>query len=121
MITEKQQLGATGEDIAVNFYLSQKHTILERNWRYGHLEIDIIAQNADCVIFCEVKTRSSTKVATPESSVTTQKQRNLIKAANYYMNFKRIPKEVRFDIISIVIQGDSHTLEHIGNAFTARW
>ena len=121
MTTEKQQLGSAGEDIAANFYLSQKYTILERNWRYGHLEVDIIAQNADCVVFCEVKTRSSAKVATPESSVTSQKQRNLIKAANCYMVAKRISKEVRFDIISIITRGDSHTMEHIGNAFTARW
>lgn len=121
MTTDKQQLGRLGEDLALKYLENQQFLILEKNWRYGHLEVDIIAQNDRFIIFCEVKTRSSDKILAPEQAVSTQKQRNLIKAANHYVYTKKIPAEVRFDIISILMKGDNHQLNHIPGAFTPRW
>lgn len=115
------QLGKQGEELAAEHLLKSNYIIIEKNWRYGHLEVDIIAQNSTVVAFCEVKTRTSSKLGAPESFVTPQKQRNLIKAAHYYMNFKQLSKEVRFDIISILKTGDQFKIEHIEDAFKPKW
>ncbi|MDR2980604.1 MAG: YraN family protein [Bacteroidales bacterium] len=121
MMTDKQKTGQLGEEIAINHLEQQKFIILEKNWRYGHLEIDIVARNDRFIVFCEVKTRSSSSFIAPETAVTWQKQRNLIKAANNYVLTKKIIAEVRFDIITIVKKGESYLLNHIENAFMPRW
>ena len=121
MMTTQQQTGLKGEELAKNHLQSLNYTILETNWRSSHLEVDIIAQNEHFIIFCEVKTRASCKMGTPESFVTPQKQRNLIKAAHHYVVSKNIDKEVRFDIISIISNGLSHEIQHITDAFAPKW
>lgn len=120
-MNEKQELGLKGEELANNHLTSLNYTILETNWRQGHLEVDIIATTGDIIVFCEVKTRSSNVLGNPEEFVTLQKQKNLIRAANSYVLKKNINKEVRFDIISILQKDGKTTLNHITNAFTARW
>lgn len=120
-MTDIQELGKKGEEIAKNHLLSLHFTIIETNWRFGHLEVDIIAQDKSTIIFCEVKTRSSVNVMTPEQAVTLQKQKNLIKAANHYVVRNNINKEVRFDIITVLINGDTHTINHIPDAYMPRW
>ena len=121
MMTTNQQTGAKGEELAKNHLQNLHYTILETNWRSNHLEVDIIAQNEHFIIFCEVKTRASSKMGTPESFVTPQKQRNLIKAAHQYVVSRNIGKEVRFDIISIISNGLSNEIHHITDAFSPKW
>jgi len=120
-MTEKQQFGRRGEELALAFYKENQYIILEKNWQQNHLEVDIIAKNDENIIFCEVKTRSSNAFGEPQQSVTTQKQRNIIRAANYYVLKHQIALEVRFDIISIIFNGEQYTLEHIPYAFTPKW
>ena len=120
-MTEKQEFGSKGESLALAFYLENQYTILEKNWRQNHLEVDLIAKNEEYIVFCEVKTRSGNLFAEPEASVTKQKQLNLIRAANYYVLKHSISLEVRFDIISILLDGGQHTLSHIPFAFTPKW
>ena len=121
MKTEKQLHGIYGEDLAANHLLQKGYKILERNWRCGHLEVDIIAETDDCVVFVEVKTRKSTAFGNPEVFVDVQKQRHLIRAASYYSKFKNITKEIRFDIVSIVNNMESQEIRHIEDAFKPRW
>jgi len=120
-MTEKQEFGRRGEAIALAFYSENNYTILEKNWRNEHLEVDIIAKNDEYIVFCEVKTRSGNLLLEPQASVTPQKQRNLIRSANYYVLKHRIQLEVRFDIVAIILNGEQHTLEHIPFAFMPRW
>lgn len=120
-MTDLQELGKKGEEIAKNYLVELNFTIIETNWRFGHLEVDIIAQNQNTIVFCEVKTRSSVKMGDPEQSVTLQKQRNLIKAANHYVVKNKINKEVQFDIITVVTSGDTPIINHIPDAYTSRW
>ena len=120
-MTNTKELGNEGEEIAKNFLINLNYSIIETNWRFGHLEIDIIAEDATTVVFCEVKTRSSNKMGNPEDFVTIQKQRNIIKAANHFVLKRGIYKEVRFDIISIIQNKDGHTIQHIPDAYTPRW
>jgi|WetSurMetagenome_2_1015567.scaffolds.fasta_scaffold877298_2 putative endonuclease len=120
-MTNPKELGKKGEDLAKEFLINLNYSIIETNWRSGHLEIDIIAENASTIVFCEVKTRSSDKMGNPEDFVTIQKQRNMIKAANHFVLKKCINKEVRFDIISIIENRNGYKIQHIPDAFTPRW
>lgn len=121
MKTAKQETGKKGEELAAEFYRKNNYDILDRNWKCYHLEVDLIAINEEYLVFCEVKTRSYTAFGEPETFVTPQKQKNLIRAANMYLTRKKISKEVRFDIISIILNGDQYQIHHIPNAFQPRW
>jgi len=120
-MTEKQQFGRRGEELALAFYQENQYTILEKNWQLNHLEVDIIAKNDEYIVFCEVKTRSGSAFGNPQDFVSKPKQQNIIRAANYYVLKHQIQLEVRFDIISILFNGEQHTLEHISFAFTPKW
>jgi len=120
-MTDNQQFGRRGEELALAFYMEKGYTILEKNWQLNHLEVDIIAKNDESIVFCEVKTRSGSVLVEPQQSVTPQKQRNIIRAANYYVLKHQISLEVRFDIIAIIFDGDQYKLEHIPYAFTPKW
>lgn len=121
MKTEKQLQGVAGEDMAASLLLQKGYKILERNWRCGHLEVDIIAENDNYLVIVEVKTRKSTAFGDPEVFVDRQKQRHLIRAAMYYAKFKCVTKEIRFDIIAVVNSPECQEINHIENAFKPRW
>ncbi len=113
------ELGKSGEDIATEYLVQKGYKILERNWRLGKNEIDIIARDGDFVVIVEVKTRSSNLFAEPETAVTRDKQRILVRAANAFMNFRKQKGEVRFDVMAILIQPASQQVNHIVDAFYA--
>lgn len=117
MSTERQELGKRGEEIACRYLKDKGYKIRERNWKLGRNEIDLIAQDGDYIVIVEVKTRTSNIVAEPETSVTREKQRILVRAANAYIRYFRIPKEVRFDIVAILLDGGNETVKHIPDAF----
>ncbi|MBR4787102.1 MAG: YraN family protein [Bacteroidales bacterium] len=121
METTKKRTGNTGEEIAADYLISKGYRILERNWRAGHWEIDLIAENDRWLVIVEVKTRKSTLFGEPEDFVTLQKQRNLIRAAANYIWRTQQTKEVRFDIISVVLQSGVQGVKHIEDAFQPRW
>jgi putative endonuclease len=116
-MAEHNDLGKRGEEIAVRFLAGKKYRILETNWRKGRNEIDVIARDGRYVVIVEVKTRQSNFFMEPETAVTRDKQRSLIRAANAYIRSKNILEEVRFDIISVLITGDREQVHHIEDAF----
>ncbi|MCQ2263425.1 MAG: YraN family protein [Bacteroidales bacterium] len=120
-MTDKQVTGQNGESLAQQHLSANGYMILDTNWRYGHLEVDIIALKENTLAFVEVKTRSSDKINAPEASVNLQKQRNLFRAANYYVTKHGYGYEVRFDIISIVQSAQGSRLEHMPDAFSPKW
>ena len=112
------ELGALGEQIALEYLLEKGYQILEKNWVCGHKEVDIIAKDDDTIVFVEVKTRQSTFLVEPEIAVDVYKQRHLIWAANSYVNRYQYDMDVRFDIISIVVdRNNEKRIEHIIDAF----
>ena len=116
-MSRHNELGKKGEEIATRFLIGKSYKILERNWRFGKDEIDIIAETEKQVVIVEVKTRSTAYFGEPEESVNDQKQRFLIRAADEYVNQKELDKEVRFDIVSIIIEQGRQTIRHIEDAF----
>jgi len=110
-------LGQLGEEQAARYLCNQNYQILNRNVRVLRGEIDIVAQFDKQLVIVEVKTKASSDVSEPWQQVTKSKQRQLIKLANQYILDHGIDLDVRFDVISIVMQGKKSELEHIVSAF----
>ena len=110
-------LGKLGEEIAAQFLLKKGYTILDRNWRNHHKEVDIVALDGKMLVIVEVKTRKSDEFGAPELAVNKRKQRLLISAANAYIYSHPLDLEVRFDIISIYFNDGNPVIEHIEDAF----
>ena len=116
------ELGNKGEDAACGFLTSKGHTVLERNFRAGHLEIDIISLDRNGVHFVEVKSRVAPVMVSPEENVTLSKQRKIADAALRYLNTakdKRISAdmEVNFDVVAVTFDGCEEIVEWFPNAF----
>src|ERR1700758_2766015 len=101
-MSKTMETGKTGEEQAAAFLKEMGYTVLDTNWRYKHLEIDIIARDKKELVIAEVKTRANDVFGTPESFVTKDKQLKLIKAAHEYIIQNNIELDVRFDIISVI-------------------
>jgi putative endonuclease len=110
-------MGRKGEDLAVEYLIEEGCDILERNWRFKHIEIDIIARDRDQLVIAEVKTRSGNTWGEPSAAVDVRKQHALILAAERYIYSHNIDLDVRFDIVSIIIGHNRTVLEHIKEAF----
>jgi len=112
------QLGVWGEKTAKTFLLQKGFQILETNWRHQRAEVDIIAKEEGILVFIEVKTRSSDYFGPPESFVTPQKEKLLVRAAHAYMKQIGHDWEIRFDIVSILHKSNNnYQLEHLEDAF----
>jgi len=95
--------GHKGEAIAEKTIAAQGYRILERNWRYKHLEIDLIALDGDTLAFVEVRTRNDSQFGEPYESIGRGKIRKLARAANIYINQQNYGGEIRFDIVSVIL------------------
>jgi len=120
-ITHHVKLGKKGEQIAAQFLKSKRISIRELNFRCSLGEIDIIAEQADVIIFIEVKTRSSENYGLPEEAVNYAKQQRLIQLAMHYLQKEGMEdRSCRFDVISILMKNNKpEKIEHIVDAFSA--
>ena len=99
---DKKVLGTKGETIAVSLLRSQGYKILERNFHSRFGEIDIIAQDADTLVFVEVKTRWSRKFGSPEESVGRRKLKSIEKVGQYFrLLHPEVPSAERIDVVAI--------------------
>jgi putative endonuclease len=110
--------GKLGEEIALEHLQKQGFEILATNWRHRRLEVDIIAKDADTLVFIEVKTRSYDFFGRPEEFVTPAKERRLSTAAAAYMEQTGHDWAMRFDVVSLLKEKNgAFKLEHIRDAF----
>ena len=121
-MTPRMSLGRRGEDVACGFLSGKGHTIVERNYRSGHLEIDIITLDKDGVHFVEVKSRVAPVAVSPEENVTAAKQKKVADAALRYLhtsNDKRLSAdlEVSFDVVAVTFDGGGEIVEWFPNAY----
>lgn len=116
-MAEHIEIGKKGELEALNLLKNKGFKILEMNWTYRHLEIDIIAQKGDFLVFVEVKTRSSPDFGEPETFVNRAKQQKLICAANFYFEKSGSSLEARFDVVGVLYKGKNCFIEHLEDAF----
>jgi putative endonuclease len=112
----RQVRGKHFEDQAASFYEAQGYTVVERNWRAGHKEIDLIVRNDNALVFVEVKASTTDQFGHPSERVDKTKVRHLTNAAQQYVLEKKIEGcDLRFDVITF-FEGK---LEHYPNAFGA--
>ncbi len=112
------EMGKEGETLARRYLEEQGYEILELNWRLGHHEADIIAYKDGRIVFVEVKTRKTDEYGDPESFVDVRKQRSYILLADAYVKKHDRNEDVRFDIVSVIINKEGTKIEHLENAFT---
>lgn len=111
------ELGQLGEDLATEHLSSKNFEILERNYRWGKSEIDIVCKHDNFLVVVEVKTRQTAMYGQPFEAVTKSKQRQIIKVTNRYIQENNVELEVRFDVVSIVQNQCQTKIDHIESAF----
>lgn len=110
--------GKLGEDAAKRFLEQKGFRILETNWRYKRLEVDIIAYDGAELVFVEVKTRSSKYFGTPEVFVDKRKEKLLAQAAAAYMEVIGHEWTIRFDVVSVLVGRNGRLyVRHLRDAF----
>jgi uncharacterized protein (TIGR00252 family) len=114
---EHLKTGIWGEELAAAYLREKGYVILERDWHSKHRDIDIIAQQDGWIVFVEVKTRRSRDFSDPLQAINYQKQKNLRRAINHYINYRKLDNPWRFDVITIVgtIRTKTPEIEHIEN------
>jgi len=120
MSTRRQVVGRWGEDTAADYLKANGYTILARNVRTAHGEIDIVASQGGLLVFVEVKTRSSHAFAFPEDSVTRRKQAYMLSAAEDYLQAHPESGESwQFDVIAVEgTPGGKAQIEHFENVIS---
>ncbi len=120
MSKARKKLGAWGEELAARHLKQQGFEILARNYRLGRRgEIDIVAQEGDCLVFVEVRTRRGSAHGTPEQSLTPAKQRRLIELGyRYRQEHAGLPADWRIDLVAVELssRGELKRVELIRNA-----
>ena len=116
-MAQHNELGKTGEQIAVDFLIKKGYEIKERNWRFKKAEIDIIAQKDNFLIAVEVKTRSTDDFGDPQDFLKPKQKNLLIGAMDEYVVSKDLDVEVRFDVIGIIKNQKETKIEHFEDAF----
>jgi putative endonuclease len=107
-----------GEDLAAKFLKEKGYKIIDRNFRKGYGEIDIIATRSKTLVFVEVKTRTSDKFGTPLEAITHFKLDSLVKTAYFYKSLNpKLPDAMRMDAISVLLDYSNNpiSIEHIEN------
>ncbi len=118
MPDERQQLGAQGERIAESFLRRQRYEILQRNYRCRAGEVDLIALDGLTVVFVEVKTRRQDEYGSPLEAVDRRKQRQIQRAAQYYVSANRLyDRNLRFDVVGVWWEDGAARCELVRNAF----
>ena len=121
MWLNKKELGEKGEQLAADFLIDIGYEIIERNYRYSHGEIDIVAKDPSdgYTVFVEVKARQNLEYGEPEYAITKNKQKQIKKMAELYLFEKEILElGCRFDVVTVLLQGKGKpVINHYENAF----
>lgn len=117
-MSKHTEIGIKGEQIALDFLKNKGYHVLHRNWRKGKWEIDAITEYKDMLVVVEIKTRTTFEYGFPEESVNRKKQLFLKSAAAAFIAANPQYLNLRFDIVSILLQGE-HVKEiiHFEEAF----
>ena len=121
MTKTTKQFGDEGEDIAVELLKKKGYEIIDRNYRFGKGEIDIIAKDPETgyTVFIEVKSKKNLEFGDPVYSVTKSKMKKIKRMAELYLYDKDIEElNCRFDVITVLLLANQKpVIEHYENAF----
>ncbi len=115
-MSQHNDLGRWGEQVAADHLRSMGWYIKARNWHSGHVDLDIVAIDADMtmLLFVEVKTRATAAWGLPEEAVTRTKMMNIMQAAAHFLTLQNLwHLDIRYDVIAVTGTPDtSFTLQH---------
>ncbi len=119
MSNERQVFGLAGERVAERWLRQRGWKVLQRRFRSGHRDIDLIAERNGLVAFVEVKARSGEGFGDPVEAVNWRKKNELVRSASVWIDRNGRPGEqYRFDVIGVLIQGERVRVRHVANAFS---
>lgn len=118
-MAKHNNLGNKGEQKATEYLQSIGCKILHTNWHYKHKEIDIIALQNNILLIVEVKTRTVGGMQEATETITLNKMKYLVEAAEAYIDTFGRKEEVRFDIVGVNVEQENYKITHIPNAFNA--
>ena len=117
MIAEPRKTGVLGELYAGRYLRKKGYKLLSANFRTKSGEIDIIAEKDDTICFVEVKTRREGAYFDPAFAVDRDKEENVRSTAAAFITMRKYRKNIRFDIIEVIIGEDDCRIRHTENAF----
>jgi len=118
----KAEIGQQGENLAQQYLLERGFTLLDRNWRNGRYELDLVAEKEGILHIVEVKTRMAGNLTSPEEAYTRAKFKSLCKAAEFYIALYKIEWEVQFDLVAVEYDpGGDFRLRYIPDVMSAVW
>jgi len=122
--TKAQALGALGERVAERWLARDGWQVVDRRWRSGRRDIDLVAIRDNVVAFVEVKTRRSTWSGQPVEAVNWRKQRELTRSAQAWIDRRGVllmpdGAVFRFDVVGIVATPERIGVRHVTAAFPA--
>jgi len=120
MTEERLSLGRWGEEEAARFLRRLGMKILERNLRTPVGEIDLVARCGRFLVFVEVKTRRSDAFGAPQEAVGAFKQRQILRAAQWYLGSGKgrgLQLQPRFDVVAVRAAAQQAVVEHFPDAF----
>lgn len=118
---QRCETGRRGEEVAEKFLQQMGLRTLDKNWRAGHREIDLIMEWSDGIHFIEVKTLRAPNIREPYENISRKKQLLLLSAARAYLASARIYREALFDVVSVVIDGEDAKVDYFPDAFSPNW
>ncbi|MCA0426289.1 MAG: YraN family protein [Bacteroidetes bacterium] len=111
-----KEVGKKGEEIALNFLQKKGYELLERNYRAGRAEIDLIMKDKQTVVAVEVKTRYNA-LYEPERAVSKNQQKTLAMGIEVFLKNNKLVLPARFDIVTIHYQQNKMEIAHFEDAF----
>src|SRR4051812_18204026 len=121
MSAARQAFGELGERIAERWLRRRGWRIVQRRFRNGHRDIDLVAEQDGTVVFVEVKARQGAEFGDPTEAVNWAKQRELSRSAQVWIDRHGRPDEAyRFDVVGVLVEGERVRVRHVPNAFDLR-
>lgn len=112
--------GRRGEDVALDYLQRCGLSLVQRNWRAGHLEVDLIMEDCYSVRIVEVKTLHAGDGFDPSDNVTREKRLKLVRAAKAFYARNPTFKEIKFDVVTVLFDaGEVVEVNYLPDAFNA--
>ena len=100
---QRRALGRYGERLAARYLEDRGMQVVDRNWRCAHGELDLVARDGDCLVFCEVKTRRSVRFGDPVEAITPTKAARLRRLAAAWLREHEVHAgRIRIDVVGVL-------------------